>query len=844
MQAHESFDPYVKWLGIRSAERPPNHYRLLGVELFEADPDVISHAADARIVHLRNFQAGPHRALAEKILEEIKTAKAALLDPEKKRAYDEQLRAVLAAAGAQVSSGPPVLPPPFPPETRMAPTGAWSHPVEGTTAPAEQSALHSGWASRSRTFWMVAFGVLVLVLLGASVAAVVASRRSGPSEIAEAEEPSPEETTPAEKGSSASGSLSETPALKEGGSGRADSPSASGSEKVSGSGEAQKVSVTSPSGGSEKSSSSAGSSDGAGPSKEEPKSAAKSEKSPAEMASETPAEKTSGEKSPPEKDAPAGESEKTVPPKESAASEKEKEKESSKPEEPTGKEEAPLQSAETPRRPAPSPEEQKRAEAMVRDLFKKELAEAKLPPEKLTLADKLLKEAIATQDDPAAAYVLFGLASGLAASAGDLRKGFEIIDAAGARFTINPISMKLEVLEKALNALRTAPQPALVAYELADLGLMVMEDAILADQIEQAAGAYKLASGIVKRSGDNELIQEIVGRNHCLQVFQKQSEAFRAAETKLASTPDDPAAHTVVGRWHCFLKGLWEKGLPHLARGQPEELASLAQSDLKSPEDPKEQFLLAERWMKYAASETEEAKGHIQLRAAYWYQRALPDLSGLDKLNAERQLEKLPTTPPLFTRRQRGEVVPGNVALEIAGAKVTGPNTSGSYLIDGRLSESYAAYGTSPCSWTITFPKLYSLREIRVLLVARFGYRPRHYGYILAVSTDGKRFTPLVDRNKGQWMGWQVISFPARPVRAIQLIGFRESGEREFSAVELEAYCVPPKYPPGTPSEPPPGAVSEDPPSVPRKKERPQEPAPQEEGHKEKKSRPKGPPRE
>ena len=42
----EAFDPYRKWLGIPVQDQPPNHYRLLGIELFEADPDVISNAAD------------------------------------------------------------------------------------------------------------------------------------------------------------------------------------------------------------------------------------------------------------------------------------------------------------------------------------------------------------------------------------------------------------------------------------------------------------------------------------------------------------------------------------------------------------------------------------------------------------------------------------------------------------------------------------------------------------------------------------------------------------------------------------------------------------------------------
>ena len=35
------FDPYHKWLGIPPKDQPPNHYRLLGVDLFESDPDVI-----------------------------------------------------------------------------------------------------------------------------------------------------------------------------------------------------------------------------------------------------------------------------------------------------------------------------------------------------------------------------------------------------------------------------------------------------------------------------------------------------------------------------------------------------------------------------------------------------------------------------------------------------------------------------------------------------------------------------------------------------------------------------------------------------------------------------------
>ena len=56
----QDFDPYHVWLGIPTDQQPANHYRLLGIETFEDDPDVIASAADKQMAHLRTFQAGRH----------------------------------------------------------------------------------------------------------------------------------------------------------------------------------------------------------------------------------------------------------------------------------------------------------------------------------------------------------------------------------------------------------------------------------------------------------------------------------------------------------------------------------------------------------------------------------------------------------------------------------------------------------------------------------------------------------------------------------------------------------------------------------------------------------------
>src|SRR5436190_7236357 len=77
------FDPYYTWLGIPPAEQPPNHYRLLGIQLFEPNADVIAHAADRQMMHLRSFQQGAHSALSQRLLNEVAGARICLHDAAK-----------------------------------------------------------------------------------------------------------------------------------------------------------------------------------------------------------------------------------------------------------------------------------------------------------------------------------------------------------------------------------------------------------------------------------------------------------------------------------------------------------------------------------------------------------------------------------------------------------------------------------------------------------------------------------------------------------------------------------------------------------------------------------------
>ena len=113
-----AFDPYHRWLGISPKDQPPNHYRLLGVDRFESDLEVIRDAAERQIAHVRTYQLGEYSELSQRILNELAGAKACLLDPASKSEYDRRLQTP--PGGAAIGRGPVRAgvppPPPAPPE--------------------------------------------------------------------------------------------------------------------------------------------------------------------------------------------------------------------------------------------------------------------------------------------------------------------------------------------------------------------------------------------------------------------------------------------------------------------------------------------------------------------------------------------------------------------------------------------------------------------------------------------------------------------------------------------------------------------------------------------------------
>jgi hypothetical protein len=163
-------------------------------------------------------------------------------------------------------------------------------------------------------------------------------------------------------------------------------------------------------------------------------------------------------------------------------------------------------------------------------------------------------------------------------------------------------------------------------------------------------------------------------------------------------------------------------------------------------------------------------------------------------------IESLSLTLKAITT-QGAVIVKGNVALN---ANANSDNTRyPRRLTDGVTTGYTGSEGFAIVSWPgemdITLPKLYVLRQIRLLLWD--GEAPRFYRYNVEVSSDGKIFTPVGDHSLGEWRSWQTLDMPPQAVKYIRLKGLFNSANGGFHCVELEAYCIPPaeaavpKYP-------------------------------------------------
>lgn len=454
----------------------------------------------------------------------------------------------------------------------------------------------------------------------------------------------------------------------------------------------------------------------------------------------------------------------------------------------------------TAKSPVPSPQEQHRVEKQVRDIFQKDFADARSIEQKAALAAKLFSHGQSTADDPVGRFLLWREACRLYVESGESAKAIQVIDEISQHYDVNPFAMKVEAIHSIAKSIHGGAFSAAVAREFIDAAVGLADLALSEDQFAVANDVLGLAITMSRKLRDAPLVKDLTARSRESERLESRFVPVKAALEILGRNPTDPEASLTVGSWYCLIHGKWDKGLALLAQGSDRDLAAAARIDLASPKEPIEQMAVADRWWTLADRWDVASKNAILLRAGYWYDVAIPRLSGLDKAKAQARLEAIRQPgeiPGASTGRstRAGIVQKGNVALATNGATVKGVARGAAYLLDGDLRhDDMNGYAESkwPCEWTIALKRVYLLKEIAFLLSPK---QDRFYRYTVAVSSDGTNYIPLVDRNQGQWSGWQQMRFAPRPIRYIRIAGLYNSANECFHIIEFEAYCIPPASP-------------------------------------------------
>ncbi len=287
--------------------------------------------------------------------------------------------------------------------------------------------------------------------------------------------------------------------------------------------------------------------------------------------------------------------------------------------------------------PVPSDADQQEAVELIEEVYGEEHALAKTSAEKTALANKLLKEAAASED-LTNRYVLLRVARDMATQAGDVETVFQAIEEMGKSFQVDSFQLKGAALSQARKSASLTKQ----REALAEQALALIEEAVERDDFAAAEYLGQLALDSARKARERELTKWIVSRNKKVTEISEAYSVAKDAFRTLEESPADAETNLAAGTYLCFMKGDWDKGIPMLALGKGGQATKLAIKELEGVTDVAGQVAIGDGW--WAVSETTDglAAERARERAVSWYRLASPKLAGLAKSKVEKRISEIP----------------------------------------------------------------------------------------------------------------------------------------------------------------------------------------------------------
>jgi WD40 domain-containing protein len=284
--------------------------------------------------------------------------------------------------------------------------------------------------------------------------------------------------------------------------------------------------------------------------------------------------------------------------------------------------------------PIPSKEAQKDAVVLILDIFSDDYKKADTNDAKARLAATLYQQGKDVKDDAAVRYVCWREARDLAATAGDTNLAMAVIDDMSRLYDVDPLFAKADVLGLAVAAATEKEQGLALVETIRPL----LNEAV---DLDHYKAAHQLGEAIVnaaKKAKSPSLVLDLQKRVEEIKGIEKSFGKMQGYLDRVQKNPNDGDANLELGKYFAFQKKRWEKAIPYFAASSDGALKALARLDMKNPVDVKDQIELADSWWDHAPKD-KNAKVAIQTRAMFWYEKALPALSGLNRTKAQKRIE-------------------------------------------------------------------------------------------------------------------------------------------------------------------------------------------------------------
>jgi len=287
--------------------------------------------------------------------------------------------------------------------------------------------------------------------------------------------------------------------------------------------------------------------------------------------------------------------------------------------------------------PIPSKAVQDRIVEKLGEIF--DFAAAKKPEQQVNLAKELFKLSEETKKNPDEQFVLLRRTMELACEGGDAALMIQAIDVIGSAFNINPMDVKVKMLQKFAKEAKTQEK----IDSLMVGSRPVLNRAMKEHNYDAALNLVEAIYAAAQRPGGSKYRKRLLKQRTELRELYKQYDEYQKALTAIEANPADKAASLVLGRWRCFVENDWEQGLFYLVESDDAELKAAAQSELDASSGTgAESAKVGNTWWDLAEKKEGEEKLTLMRHAAEWYEKAQgQEIKGLAKLKIEKRLKEL-----------------------------------------------------------------------------------------------------------------------------------------------------------------------------------------------------------